>query len=295
MVTQFASAAAFRASIERRLRDYATAKGLPVVVIRRQAALERLMVRLMEVARGRWALKGGLALETRLGERARASMDMDIDHAHGVEAARRDVAEAVTHDLGDHFSFVITESAEIPEGGGNFALSFRIECQVARVLFEMLQVDVTIAPSELWEVERAERPGLLASVGLGPIEVLLVPLERQIAEKLHAYTRLYGKGRRSTRPRDLIDLVLIRLHEGVDAQRLRAAIDRTFAARKTHDVPTQVPPPPADWDVSFRREAGSLNIPADPGEAYRLVATWLEPVLTGNAQGRWDSKRVAWR
>ena len=68
---QFTSPAAFRAAVDARLRNYAREVGAPVTAIRRQAALERVMVRLMRVAPGRWALKGGLALDTRLRDRAR--------------------------------------------------------------------------------------------------------------------------------------------------------------------------------------------------------------------------------
>ncbi len=48
------------------------------------------MTRPMVTAPDRWALKGGLALDTRLGsERARASMDMDVDHDQGADALER--------------------------------------------------------------------------------------------------------------------------------------------------------------------------------------------------------------
>jgi hypothetical protein len=49
-VRQYASPAAFRAAIDDRLRAYAARVGTPVTVVRRQAALERLVVRLMNVA-----------------------------------------------------------------------------------------------------------------------------------------------------------------------------------------------------------------------------------------------------
>ncbi len=38
------------------------------------------MVRLARMAPGRRAVTGGMALETRLGERARVSVDLDADH-----------------------------------------------------------------------------------------------------------------------------------------------------------------------------------------------------------------------
>lgn len=294
MARRFADPAHFRASVDERLRTHARRTGTPLTVVRRQAALERLIALLGEVAPDRWALKGGLALDTRLSGRARASMDMDADHVQGAEAARVDLLAAAEVDLGDYFEFAITGSRELREGDLDLATRFRLECSVGGVRFEVLQVDVTLTPPDVWEVERAQRPGLLASVGLGPIEVLLVPLDRQVAEKLHAYTRTYGEGRGSTRVRDLVDLLLIRTFERVDAQRLRDAIQRTFENRATHPVPGRVPPPPGDWQRAYREEAEGVGITPQVTEAHRLVGAWLDAVLSGTSKGKWDPERGAW-
>lgn len=284
--------AAFRAAIDIRLRNHARKVGTPVQVVRRQAALERLMARLGRVAPGRWALKGGLALDTRQPEHARASMDMDIDHVLGAAAARQDLLRAAAEDLDDHFAFALLGTEEVQEGGRRLALRYRFEASVAGVAFEPVQVDVTTLAPEVWEVEPAQRPGLLSDVGLGPIEVMLVPLERQVAEKLHAYTRRYNG--ESTRVRDLVDLVIIRLFETMDARRLRDEIARTFAGRATHPAPDRFPAPPADWARSYAEEAAAIGIPSALGEAHGLAATWLDPVLQGTAQGVWHPKRQLW-
>jgi hypothetical protein len=167
--------------------------------------------------------------------------------------------------------------------GRRLALRYRFEASVAGVAFEPVQVDVTTLAPEVWEVEPAQRPGLLSDVGLGPIEVMLVPLERQVAEKLHAYTRRYNG--ESTRVRDLVDLVIIRLSETVDARRLRDEITRTFAGRATHPAPDRFPAPPADWARSYAEEAAATGIPSALAEAHGLVATWLDPVLQGTVLG----------
>lgn len=289
---QYASPAAFRAAIDARLRAYAQGAGAPVMVVRRQAALERLMARLMRVAPDRWALKGGLALDTRLGVRARSSIDMDVDHVEGGPPAREDLQRAIAEDLGDYFSFAITGAEELREGDVSLAVRYRIECAVAGTLFEPLQLDVTITPPELWEVELAQRPGLLADMGLGPIEVLLVPLERQVAEKLHAYTRTYNGA--TTRAKDLVDFVLIRLFERVEAHRLAKEITETFSRRATHPAPKKLPPPPAELELAYKKEAEEVGITTDLGEAHTLAATWLDPVLEASARGRWDPERGVW-
>lgn len=290
---KYLSPAAFRTAIDNRLRSYARKVGVPVQVVRRQAALERLMARLAHVAPGRWALKGGLALETRLPEHARASMDMDIDHVLGALAARQDLMRAAAQDLDDLFSFAILRTEDVQEGGRPLALRYRFEASVAGIAFEHVQVDVTTLPPELWEVEAAQRRGLLSDVGLGAIEVLLVSLERQVAEKVHAYTRRYDG--ESTRVRDLVDLVIIRMFESVDARRLRNEIASTFARRGTHPVPDELPAPPADWARAYAEEAKAVGIPPGLAHGHRLVAaTWLNPVLQGTAMGAWQPMREAW-
>jgi len=291
-VRQYPNPAAFRAAIDTRLRNYARGVGIPVQVVRRQAALERLMARLGRVAPGRWALKGGLALDTRVPEHARASMDMDIDHVKGAAAAREDLLRAAAEDLDDHFAFAILGTEDVREGDARLALRYRFEASVAGVAFEPLQVDVTTLAPEVWEVQAAQRPGLLSEVGLGPIEVMLVPLERQVAEKLHAYTRRYNG--ESTRVRDLVDLVIICLFETIDAHRLRNEIARTFARRGTHPVPDRLPAPPPEWARAFTEEVKATGIPPALSDGFDLAATWLDPVLQGTARGVWHPKRQAW-
>jgi hypothetical protein len=106
-VREYATPSAFRAAVEAKLRTRAHRLGVAAYILRRQAALERLMVRLTKVAPDRWALKGGLALETRLGEKARISVGLDADHLLGARAARADLQRAAIEDIGDHFGFAI--------------------------------------------------------------------------------------------------------------------------------------------------------------------------------------------
>jgi predicted nucleotidyltransferase component of viral defense system len=291
-VRRYDSPAAFRAAVEARLRNRARRRGIAAYILRRQTALERLIARLTKVAPGRWALKGGLALEIRLGEYARPSVDLDADHAHGASAARADLERAVAEDLGDHFAFAIAGSEELREGGVSLAVRYKIHCSLARRPFEPLQVDVTVAPPDPWDAEPACRPGLLAEFHLGPVEVLVVPLERQLAEKLHAYTRTYNGG--TTRAKDLVDFVLVRQHLRLDAKRLKDAIRRTFDSRGTHPVPYRLPTPPPELAVPYRREAEEVGIDASLDEAHRLAAEWLDPVLACAVEGTWDPDRMQW-
>jgi len=277
---EYGTPAAFRAAVEATLRQRARHLGVPAYIVRRQAGLERLTLRLMTVAPGRWALKGGFALETRLGERARVSVDMDADHLRGAEAARADLQRAAIAELGDHFGFAVIGAEELRAGGVGLAVRYKLESSIAGRLFEPLQVDVSVAAPDPWDAQPARRAGLLTELGLDPIEVWLVPLERQVAEKLHAYTRTYESGG-TTRARDLVDLLLIREHERLDPLVLRDVIQRVFHQRATHAIPERLPPPPRELAVGYRREAGQVGVASELKEAHRLAADWLDPVLAG--------------
>lgn len=274
----YATPAAFRAAVETKLRLRARQLGIPAYVLRRQAGLERLTVRLMTVAPGRWAMKGGFALETRLGARACVSVDLDADHLAGAGAARGDLQLAAIAEVGDHFGFAVTGTEELRAGGVGLAVRYKLESSLAGRLFEPLQVDVSVAAPDPWDAQLARRPGLLAELGLDPIEVWLVPLARQIAEKLHACTRTCESGG-TTRARDLVDLLLVREHERPDPVALREAIRTVFDRRATHAIPERVPPPPRELAVAYRREAERVDVVSRLEDAHRLLADWLDPVL----------------
>jgi hypothetical protein len=224
------------------------------------------------------ALKGGFALQTRLGGRARVSVDLDADHREGADSARADLQRAAVAEVGDHFGFAVIGAEDLRGGGVELAVRYRLECSVAGRLFEPLQVDVSLAAPDPWDAQPARRPGLLADLGLAPIEVSLVPLERQVAEKLHAYTRTYESGG-TTRARDLVDLLLIREHERVDPFGLGEAIQHVFDRRGTHPVPERLPPPGRDLAVGYRREALQVGVVPGIDDAHRLLAEWLDPIL----------------
>lgn len=70
---RYATAAAFRAALEQRLQAAAMEQRTSLGRLRKMAVFDRLMARLLMVAPDRWVVKGGVALDIRLGERARTT------------------------------------------------------------------------------------------------------------------------------------------------------------------------------------------------------------------------------
>ncbi|MGI9003671.1 MAG: nucleotidyl transferase AbiEii/AbiGii toxin family protein [Pseudonocardia sp.] len=76
-------------------------------------------------------------------------------------------------------------------------------------------------------------PDLLAFAGVAQVRVPALPLETQIAEKLHAYTRTYESGRPSSRTKDLVDIFLI--------VQLAASTQQPSPVRSRHRSPPAIP------------------------------------------------------
>lgn len=59
------------------------------------------------------------------------------------------------------------------------------------------------------------------------------------------------RSRPNSRLKDLPDLALLAGVRLLEAERVRAALEQTFGFRKTHDLPTTVPAPPASWAAPY--------------------------------------------
>lgn len=117
MPKKFASAAAFKTSLEAHLRHRATELAIPLSTLQLKFVMERLLARLFRNSDPPWLLKGGFAMDLRFRPKARTTKDVDLGISLiavqvGVKltAVIRDrLQEAADHDLGDHLAFRIGE------------------------------------------------------------------------------------------------------------------------------------------------------------------------------------------
>lgn len=292
---KYRDAATFRQALLARLRTLSGSAGIPFERLRKRLVFERLVARLLAVAPGRWALREALALDFRFRFQARATKDADLVGPDDVEAATDDLIAAQTCDLGDHFVFAMRRIQEGDPSQPEPTISFHVTAQVAGAVFDEATVDVGFRDTTEWEPETVASD-LLAFAGIEPTRIPVIPLEVQVAEKVHAYTRKYGRYQRaSTRVKDLIDLVLIVSTATLDAHRLRVALDGVFTRRATHLLPSALPSPSADWSRPYGAMAQQIDVDPDPAAGHRKVSACLDPVLAGLAVGRWDPLGRAWK
>jgi len=292
---KYGDAVAFRQALEQRLHARAAGDGARIARDRKRVAFERLLARLNEVAPGDWLLKGGFALDLRLADRARATRDVDLDWQADEEELAETLIEAAGLSGDDFFTFGIDRAGMAPErlGGSH---RFRVTASLASRPFETFLLDVGLRSSLVDERDTLTTPDLLSFAEIDPIEVPAVPLERHIAEKVHAYTRRYGDNQPSSRVKDLIDIVLMGALAAFEYDRLRDAIVSTFRERGTHDLPASLPAPSGDWSQPYRVLAAEVGLDPDLASGHRAAAAFLDPVL-GEAPDldRWDERGMTWR
>ena len=293
---KYKSAPDFRQALERRLPALSEETGRSPVRLRKEVAFDRLLARLVATAPDRWLLKGALALDYRFGSHARTTRDIDLATAGNEASATTDLLAAQAVDLGDFFAFTVERTSALDRLRDAAAVRYHVIAELAGRTFDEFVLDVGFDPPMDVELARLRGPDLLAFAELAPVEVAAVPLEFQIAEKVHAYTRGYGDRTPSTRVKDLVDLALIATEGAPDAALLRAAMDRTFARRAGQRVPPTLTDPPADWRVPYGRMAREIGLDPDLGAGHAAAARMLDPVLSGEVvSGTWDPAAGGWR
>jgi len=268
-------------------------QGVSLTRVRRELVFERFLARLVAVAPHRWVLKGGLALDFRLGAAARTTRDMDLGRTDDETGAMRDFLAAQRADANDHFEFEVERTERLDNLAEGQATRFRVVASLAGRQFETVIIDVGFGDPVV-PFDTVQTPGLLQFAGIEPVKVPTISIAQHVAEKTHAYTRAYVGGS-SSRVKDLVDVVLFALHRRVDAAQLRQALDATFTARDTHPLPAAIPAPPRGWDGPYRRLAEEVSITASLVDAHAIAAALLDPILAGDvSEGSWEPAARRW-
>jgi hypothetical protein len=292
---KYTTAAAFRQALEQRLKNEASSTGLGLARLRKRVAFELFLRRLLIVAPDRWVLKGALALDFRLAAVTRSTKDIDIGRNDDEQAAILDITAAQQLALDDHFTFAATRTGDLEDTDEFSAVRFHVTAQLAGRTFEQFLVDIGFSDTISWTPDTIHTSQSLAFADIEPFAVPAIPIPQHLAEKVHAYTRAYGESRKpSTRPKDLVDILLIERSTTIQAEDLRHALQATFAERDRQPLPTRLPPPPTTWIAPYRRLASTVNVEADLASAYIRAATFLDPVLAGHPQGAWNTHRGKW-
>jgi hypothetical protein len=271
-----------RTALEARLLNQARRSDVSLDRLRRRVIFERVMSRLQAAEPGDWVLKGGMALEVRLGDSARLTKDLDLGLRAADSAAeplRERLIEALGADpYGDCFALeVAVPKRLIEDGAGHETWRVRLVAALADKQFGGIQLDISPRVHELHDTETVQLPNSLAFADVLAPEIEIIDLPRHAAEKFHAMTKDFGE-RENSRVRDLVDLVILREHDLLNPKRTAIAVRNVWSERERAGPPVELPPLSEGWRERYRTQATELGLRAHslPDAVDVVRSLWAE-------------------
>lgn len=290
---------AFWRAIQDRSKTLAKAEGRNHEAIQKQFVRERLLARVFQGESSHWVLKGGNAVLARVSD-ARATQDVDLLNRLGnLDDAYNELVRLSSVDLSDHFRFEPVKRVSAGQGTDQPT----VEGQ--RVLFDaycgskkvhQVKVDLVVGSVMTAVPEEISNP-VLQIEGLESVKLRLYPVVDHAADKLCATQARYGSmGGRSTRVRDLVDLVIFARTQDIDGTALTNAIASEWSLRHLEGAP--VFDPPQEWALPYAaaaRAVGACGTFTDFASARELATRLLGPACAGEVEGRyWDQATLRW-
>lgn len=245
-----------------------------------------------------WVLKGGTGILARVAS-ARATTDVDLfRNCRSLAGALEDLRRVAGIDLGDFFRFDYTGYSDAV--GGNqqaYTAGYRVDFDVyiGAKMKNSLHVDLVTHVFMTDVAEVSSPAGALDLPKLKSNPYRLYPVVDQVADKVCATLALYN-GRRSSREKDLVDLVLLAATHDVEEKKLRRAFEIESRARSlTHPATFEVPD---SWGSRYSKLASTIPACANYlsiSAAKQLMHLFIDPMLDGSAAGMvWDYRRLSW-
>jgi len=281
-----------RASLLVRMANAARDAGVVPRRIHLVVAIDRLLVRLLEGAPGRWVVKGGYANQLRRPD-ARFTEDLDLKIETAIETAIELLASGFAVDLADDLSYEVATSPaplEGPPGGG---LRFVVIARLAGTELVRFKVDVSAADVVVGVLESYLSAPVLERLGFRRPRFPVYPVNQHFAEKLHALT--LPRDVENTRARDLVDLVWFVRHFSFRLESLAIACIATFERRATHSWPPVIDVPPESWTRPYAVWHAELDLSdPTPAAAASSLRSFLVPIYAGLPGVTWDPAAQEW-
>ncbi len=230
----------------------------------------------------RFIVKGGVALELRLRDRARATKDIDVVLREQDVDLAGTLEQALTGDAYQGFSLRRKGEPLLLDNGAvnlEFAVTYRGQPWTS------ISVDVARAEAGESDVEWVAAISLTDAFGVtGPTQLPCLPLRFHVAQKLHGMTLPPRPGKRNERFRDLVDLLLMETLVTDDYVALREACELVFGSRDTHAWPPSLDAMPAHWAAPFTQLAIELELAeTDLETALIRVRDFVERILKASS------------
>lgn len=268
-----------RSHLERLVHAYARDNDVPQAHVRHLISSLALIGALQRVedanAGPRFLIKGGVAMELRLGVQARPTNDLDVVF-RGPPAELSDTLDVAF--AGPYAGFEFTRADEPEEIRETSTQRQDVKIAFYGRGWQTLTVEIA-RPEGSGGGDPEVVPAAISVSQFGldsPRRVAVMSVRHQIAQKLHAVTE-QPPDRENARYWDLIDLLLLRdLLD--DLPPVRAASVEVFEHRQTHPWPPELVVPDS-WEQPYTAEAQALRFtPTDVHEAAAEVRAFIAEI-----------------
>ena len=213
-------------------------------------------------------VKGGSAIKMRYGNaQTRFTTDLDTATASEPSAYAEALGEALSRGWEGFTGRVVPREPAHPRDVREEYVMMPFDVRLSYLGKPWCTVPLEVGHNEIGDADEADWTELddaaevFGRLGFpAPGRAPLMPLEHQVAQKLHAVT---GAG---DRVRDLIDLQVMFANSDVDLAATRRTCERLFAYRKAQDWPPTVSAREG-WEEQYRSLAGGLRVRQSVGEA----------------------------
>ena len=273
---KYTTATGMRIALEERLKHIAKQSNVSLARLRRHVSFDRFLARIYSTEIKGLIVKGGYTLELRLNQ-ARTTKDIDFSftgNLDGIWKGNPEDLQLFLHkhaqiDLNDFFEYTVGPATldldNAPYGGHRFP----IEARMAGRRFGAFSIDIAAGDTWLEPHEMLRIHDWLDFAGITAVDVPVISIEQQFAEKLHAYTQL--RDYPNSRVKDLVDMFLIVDKHKMQLQKLTEVTSATFSKRDDSTYPPEFKDPPEDWKERYARLAKECGIEEDIDRAVEIV------------------------
>lgn len=213
-------------------------------------------------------VKGGAAMELRLGFAARATKDLDIGVASDPDKLLETLNAVLSLGYGP-YTYRVKEARTLANG------TQRCEIAIDYVGLTLVTTDVDLAPSNYDVVTDAIATAEFVAFDIEAIDIPCLSLPEQIAQKVHACTEPLRPPRTNLRHRDVTDVLALEQQGFVDYLKTRENCEIIFAQRATHAWPIQRFAFPGEWGTEIQIKPFS-----SVAEVESAFQTLLERIAT---------------
>ena len=275
------------------MRRLAGRTGIAEDRLRRSFLVERLLIRLLVDAPGRWVRFDDGRLEYHYDGPATshdASEGVSVHARAAVEAALR---RATAHQKLEPVQLAVRHCDRWPEVSQGPALAYRVEASDRDG--EVGDVDLLVGFAYPAEDEIEWIAGLdVQAAQDGPPPLL--PTRTRLAQTAGCFGAYTGLTSRFPGCQDLLAIARFAPHLTCTAREVRRALARMRPWDATPSWPLAVSGPPPWWAVPYGDGAAELGLPRSLAVGHAWAAALFDPILSSTVppRARWDPGRVQW-